>query len=339
MSSELVLGPQELNAALAVLDREQAACMPTRRQIVLYRAFNIAVYLLAAMMVVVLAWLFSDIAMDEPDVVLGLLLLLCAATLGLFLANIGVMLKLWRHARLRRRLRLGRLLSPAFRAQRKASRAKNIVTIAIAVLGVPFTLFGVLLVVIALLDWVSPGLRGKTAHFESAVVLLITLAITLVGVALVALHFVRRGKERLELVVRLRQTLATQAAEPAQDGAAARLASDDYDVLVSMEREQIIGERASSIASGRREAAASSYLCQSSRQMTEAKSRLPTDLLAKVDDTVLGLLAEPAPANSEAEPQTGARLVAVADTPLRIRYDVDAGRHLVRLHELLGPTA
>jgi hypothetical protein len=344
MSNDFALGPREIKAALAVLEREQAAHLPTRRQNTLYRAFNLASY---AMALVVLLWLLEvsllsmlggenlAIAYYVPGV---LFLILGVTTSVLFGLNWGLIRKLYRQAKLRRRLKLAYYLRPAFRAQRRATRLKNAVTMSITALGIAMILLGLPAVALSFLLWIDGGFL-QLSHLEFAIFLSASLAWTSVGFGLASLHFMRRGKERLEIVTRLQEMLAKQATELGQDAAAtATLSASDYEIVASMEREQIIKHRASSIISGRKEAASSSYLCLSSRQMNDAKSRLSRSLLSKVDETILSLLTDPMPSSSQLDPQTGNRMVRVPDTGLRIEYDVNVDRHLVRLRDLQGST-
>ncbi len=338
MAGEFSLNSGELQAALAILEREQAACLPTPLQARFYRAFNIAAYLLAAVAAAeIVIFTIAFAGEDDPSEALEPLhwafMGLCAILFVLFVLNVGLIRKMYRHAQLRRRLRLTNFLMPVFRAEREASKIKNIVTICISVVGAVLTIVGLLSVVLVFTLWIEPGfLHLSDAQF--AVALPMTLAFTSVGIGLMSFHFMRRGKQRLEIVTRLHAMLTSQAAAPG--AVEAKLSSDDYDILASLERGQIISERAGSIITAQREAPSASYSCQISRQMNDVKKTLPAELLARVDDVTLGLLKNPEPADSKREPDTEGRLVGVPGTDLRILYDVDKSRHLVRLFELRG---
>lgn len=340
MSNDLVMSPREIKAALAVLEREQAADLPTRRQNALYRAFNIAAFATAIVVLfAVLEFLKAAMEIEPSDTELQVLAILFVIlgpiTIIFFFLNWGLIRKLYRQARLRRRLKVAYYFRPAFRAQRQATWLKNVVTMGIILLGLALIAFGLFAVLICFVLWGDTGWFGLS-DLQFAIGLSASLALTFVGFGLASLHFVRRGKERLEVVTRLRETLSKETAGGAE---AATLSSEDYDIVAGMEREHIIKHRASSIVAGRREAASSSYLCLASRQMYDAKSKLPQHLLSKVDETVLGLLTNPMPSNSVADPQTGNRVVPVPSTELSIQYDVNVERHLVRLHDLLGLAA
>jgi hypothetical protein len=335
MTEQISLDAQALEAALGILHREQAAYLPTRRERALYRAFNVSAF---SMVLVSALFLFLTIDLEEKvfSLILGLLFivggLVSLATLVLLILNIGLIHKLYRHAQLRRRLRLAFYFAPVFSAERRQKRVVNALTMLITVVGVLFSLVGLLLL------GVSVWAISKAPELWTAVFLGFSLALLGGGLGLACLHFVRRGKQRLDLVLRLERTLATQAADPSQAGGA-KVSTDEYHAIAGLERTQIIRDRASSIVSGRQEKAAEGYLCQTSRQMQEAKHRLPPELRAKVESEIARLLADPTPASAPADPVTGARRIPVAGTSLAIEFDVDPNRHLVRLYELDGTPA
>jgi hypothetical protein len=262
--------------------------------------------------------------------------LISLATLVLFVLNYGLMRKLYRHAQLRRRLKLAYYFAPAFSAERRQDRLKNALTMMVVAIGALFVLTGILGMVASVLAVRSQS--GSLTGEQFLVLAGVSLAMLGGGLGLACLHFVRRGKQRLELVLRLEQALAKQAGDGSQAGGAL-LSSEEYHALAGLERTQIIRDRVSSIVSGRQENAALGYMCQTSRQMQEAKTRLPPELLAKVEDEITRLLADPMPAGAAADPATGARRIPVAGTSLAIEFDVDPNRHLVRLYELDGMPA
>jgi len=322
VSEQISLDARGLEAALAVLRREQTAYLPSSRQAKLYRAFNVSAFALAAVFVLWFALAMNVQVFEENDTMLGIaavILTLAAiafslSTLILFVFNAGLMRKLYRHAQLRQRLKLAYYFQPAFTAQRRVRRFGNLVTMLIIGLGVWITLSGLSGIFVSV--FMLP--RGP----QSLLFGLGSLALVGAGLGLGALHFVRRGKERLEVVQRLQDMLSKQAADPAT-GDGATVSPEEYNAIARIERAQIIRDRASSIVSARREAEGAGYVCQSSRQMREAKSRLAPEVLAKVEGTIEELLRNPVPAGGS---------VPVAGTPLRIQFDVDPGRHLVRLH-------
>ena len=341
MTEHVSLDARTLEAALAVLRREQAADLPTARQTTLYRWFNVSAFSLAGVSVfwfiaAGMAGEISDSMGDEPFEIFALLLngaagLLSLSTTVLFFLNGGLIRKLYRLAKLRARLRLAGYFEPAFSATRKATRVGNAVTAAIIMLGLLMMGAGAGGIVAASLMLDSRSFITLTKP-QFLLVVAVSLAVIAAGLGLVSLHFMRRGKQRLETVLALQETLARQASAPAQ--AEVKLSSDEYAAIARIERGQIIRDRADSILSARAEAGALDYLCQTSRQMNEAKSKLAPDLLAKVEGTITGLLNNPAAASMGEDSPGGSRTIPVSGTSLKIHFDVDPDRHVVRLRGL-----
>lgn len=330
MAEEISLDAQGLQTALAVLQREQTAYLPSASERKRYRAFNLCVYVMAAGVVAEGTMMGGAIGETSEAyyVLLGfvtiLVGLLMLATVVLFFLNLGLIRKLHGHAQLRRRLNLRDYFAGAFSAERRATRIANVLTLLLAVLGGCFVVLGLgglIAVGFADLRAAKIGLMAAASVYVVMVVL---------GISFFSFHFMRRGQQRLEVVLRLQRTLTDQAAGAGQP----KLSPDDYNAIAVLERQHIIRDRATSIASGRKEAEDSTYLCQSSRQMHEAKSRLPPEVLVKVEGAIAQLLSDPATAAASADPVTGSRSIPVAGTGLAIQYDVSAEKNLVRLYDL-----
>ena len=330
MTDQISLDAQGLDSALGILQREQTAYLPTEREQRLYRWFNICVYSMAILFVLEFAMVGAADKEGALSILFGLLSFvvgaLMLATVILFFMNLGFMRKLYRHAQLRKRLRLASYFADAFSAERKSSLAGNIVTQLT-------TIAGWLLIVFAFFGAVAVAIEDASVKDIGALAAgSVYLGVFLVGVSFISFRYARRGKQQLEVVLRLQKTLTEQAAR----GAAAnevKLSTEDYNAIATLERQHIIRDRASSIALAHKEAAAPGYLCQSSRQMHLAKSKLPPELLVKVEGAIAELLVDPRPAAAASDAPVKSTL-PVADTGLRIEYDVDPSRHLVRLYDL-----
>lgn len=331
MTDQVSLDAQGLESALAILRREQTAYVPTEREKRLYRWFNICVYSMAA--VFVLLSVVGAVSEDRSDafyVVLGLLGLVSGAlmfgTVVLFFLNWGLMRKLYRHAQLRKRLRLADYFASAFSAERKTTAVRNIIALLMFIVGwllILFSFVGAVLIVI----------QDISVKEMRAVAGSVYLVMFLVGVSFISFRYIQRGKQRLEVVLRLQKMLTEQAGQ----GDAAkevRLSAEEYNAIAALERQQIMRDRADSIATARKQDDGAGYLCQSSRQMHLAKSKLPPELLVKVEGAIAELLVDPPAAAAAKGPQTETFSMPVAGTGLRIEYDVDPHRHLVRLHDV-----
>jgi len=327
MTDQISLDAQGLDSALAILQREQTAYVPTERERRLYRWFNICVYSMAV--VFVLGSIVGPMIGKESGplyAVFGLLGLvagvLMLGTIVLFFLNWTLIRKLYRHAQLRKRLKLADYFASAFSAERKSTAVGNVIALLMFIAGwllILFSTFGALVIVaIAGMHWIVGA---------------VYLAMVLVGVSFVSFRYMQRGKQRLELVLRLQKTLTEQAGR-GDEAKEVKLSPEEYHAIAALERQHIIRDRAESIASARSQVDGTGYLCQSSREMNLAKSKLPPELLVKVEGAIAELLVDPPAAAAAKSPQTETFSMPVAGTGLRIEYDVDPHRHLVRLHDL-----
>ena len=332
MTDQISLDAQGLESALAILQREQTAYVPTERERRLYRWFNICVYSMAV--VFVLGSIVGPMIGKESGplyavfgllgIVAGVLML---GTIVLFFLNWTLIRKLYRHAQLRKRLKLADYFASAFSAERKTTVVANVVTMLTFIAGwllILFSFFGAVAIVIE-------DIRVK--QMGPVAVGSVYLVMFLIGVSFISFRYVRRGKQRLEVVLRLQKTLTEQAGQGAE-AKEVKLSADEYNAIATLERQHIMRDRANSIASAHKQADAPGYLCQSSRQMHLAKSKLPPELLAKVEGAIAELLVDPLAAAAANDPRTEKSTIPVAGTGLRIEYDVDRHRQLVRLYDL-----
>jgi hypothetical protein len=327
MSDQVSLDAQGLRDALAILQREQAAYLPTERELTFYRWFSIFAYSTAASvgLVIALGVVSDDIQAGTMSVVFEFLsiaaLVTMFATIVLFALNTSLIRKLYRLAKLRKRLNLADYVAEALYAARHPLRRfvttmTHVVSLVGWLLIIGAFLGGVAVVFTVLDEGTSPITLGS-----------IYLATFVVGVSFISFRYIRRGKHQLEVVLRLQRTLTDHAAEPE-----VKLSTDDYQAIASLERQHIIRDRATSIATARRNTNEPGYLCQTSRQMSLAKGTLPPELLVEVEKTIAELLVDPL---SAAGSDHGTeKSIPVAGTGLRIQYDIDSARHLVRLHDL-----
>ena len=343
MTDKISLDAQELESALGILQREQVACVPTERERRLYRWFNICVYSTAALWVFVSASSVFIISRAPGDIVnsdrfvaiLGFISLvngvLTVGAVVLFFLNWGLIRKLFRHAQLRKRLKLDNYFASAFSAERKTTVVANVTTLLTSIVGWSL----ILISFFAALGSIGTNIESieEKAAVEVAYVVLGLMLMALVGVSLVSFRYVQRGKQRLEVVMRLQTTLTKQATR-GDEAKEVEVLPEDYNAIAAFERQHIIHDRANSIASGRTQADGPSYLCQSSRQMHLAKSKLTPELLVKVEGAIAELLIAPplAVAANDAQPERST--MPVAGTGLWIEYDVDRHRNLVRLYDL-----
>ena len=102
----MILTDAAQDRAMAVLEQEQQAILPSQWQKRFYYLFNLAQWSLISSILVflIMSGFYADeIDMPLPvDAVLWVVLALSAVTIPLFFLNLPLVWKLWRHARLRR---------------------------------------------------------------------------------------------------------------------------------------------------------------------------------------------------------------------------------------------
>ncbi len=170
----------------------------------------------------------------------GIVAFLVLSTVVLFFLNLGLMGTLIRQARLRRRLQLVQSLKDAFKAKRRHGRIRNVLTLIIALLGaVPVAAGGYLVLI-----YLTFGAGSSEIHYLLGVLLILIV----LALSLPFLHFMRRGKQRLEIVMNLQATLLghKEAFESDQESTV-DISSADYYKIAGIERAHIIDDRAQSI--------------------------------------------------------------------------------------------
>jgi hypothetical protein len=331
MTAKSTLNSQEFKLVLAILQREQTAHMPSRRQELLFRLFNWSVFaFLGTVVVAGLATVFDVFGgprmQDIAVVLLWISALPILSTVILFVLNLGMMRMLFRQARLRRRLQLVQSLKDTFKAKRRHDRIRNIFTLFVAFLGPVFVVVVGSFVLLILL-WV-----GTETHYVFGVLfVLIVLALSLAF-----LHFMRRGKQRLEVVTNLQASLLgrREVFESDQESIL-DISSTDYNRIASIERAHIIDDRANSIKMGHKESLNSSYVIQKSHKMLGATSGLDLKARVRVNDQIIRLMTNPSPPGVTEDPGTEKILrLSVPETSVDILYQVDEKRHRIRVLDL-----
>ncbi len=327
MAARSSLSSREFASALAVLKREQSENMPSPRQELHFHLFNWSVFsfLGCSTAALVIGYLVEEYGSTNDLEWVGFFLLGVPAILGLsivvlFFLNLKLMWALRRQARSRRRLGLVKNLKGLFKAKRRRNWIRNAFTMFVVFLGV-------ILVPIGLLSFFA------FAYFlDIPEALLFSLAISVLGLSLVFLHFMRRGKQRLEIVMRMHESLSEHKETFESDHeSAVDISSADYDKIASIERAHIITDRAKSIEMARKESLDSSYVIQKSREMLGAKAALDLDARVRVDDQIFHLVTNPLPPGVTEDPGTGYLRLSVPETSVDILYQVDEQRHRIRL--------
>ena len=338
MKENPTLGLENFEEALAILKREQQANMPSRKEELYFRYFNLVVYAFFGLCVLLVSleptkkgiyqniWLWGW----------GLAGVLSLAILPLFFLNLGFMKKLRRQAKLRRRLNLDTYFKPLFRAQRRESTFSNFWTLLVSFTGYGFVLLGLILLIFSIaLIFSKGGVKEIGLLFPVSFVGLVGFALAVVGLSSIFLHFMRRGEARLKVVNDL-QTSLSKHEKSFEEDSQQRISidADEYDLIARIERAQIIADRQRSIDKGVKEARTAGYLIQQSRDVIDSKSRLDPAIRPLVEDQILQLTTDPAPIGSREEPGSGLIRLLVPETPVEIVYQVDRDNHRLRVFSL-----
>lgn len=241
-------------------------------------------------------------------------------TIILFLFNIGLILKLWRIARVRNRLGLAGPLESAFKERRRHGRVLNFVTGFLVVLGAAYVLMPAMFAV---------------SEMELSVILITAPFFLLFGITLLSLHFLRRGMERLQIVENLHGEL--ESGSQAESDTAVPLDDASYEILAHLERSQIMEERQQSIARASSDRGTFGYALQMSFESQESKDRFPSVQRQLIDQKILELMSNPGSCESEASqlPDSDYLKVSVKDADAFIQYRVDEASHRVQIARIM----
>ena len=309
--------------------------MPSARQELLFRLFNWSVFFFATVLAL-FSFLMPIIGTDPAiDVIAGVVVFLLGI-LGLlivflFFLNLPLMLKLIRQASLRRRLGLKQTLEGAFKAGRGKRKIVNRLTLLLTLIGGFLVITGIgngmvwigmsldqdYMALMNCRHAARPRVDCATAFAQYTVsvmealkwnspLLITSFTLIMIGLSLSFLHFMRRGKQRLEIITNLQASLLKQK-EAFERGheIPAEISESEYGEIARIETTHIIEDRARSIGLGRNEAADATYLIQNSREMLSAKDQLDLEARARVETAILQLSTEPSPSEASKDRATG----------------------------------
>jgi len=320
------LDRQESTRALEILGRELAANRPTPRQ---ERTFNLLNWDVLAMFLSYGVGFVGRLALPEAwaervaevcFVLAGLSILIMPI---LLLLNLDLVRKLWRNARMRSRLGLSRPLEAAFKAQRRKHRVRNLGTAFLAVYGV------CMLVALPLMVWV-------VLSDELLAAILISLMFTVMSLSFASIHLIRRGMERMAVV----ETLHGLVRREESDAGEIELSQDEYDLLATMERSQIVEDRHARLERAAENPEVFGYAVQTSFSAQDAKSQLPVHASSLVDAQIQRLARDPESERDRVaiDEESHLRRLPVEGTPVMIGYQVDDEARVIRVVDVLsGP--
>ncbi len=304
------LSTTQLEEALAILNKEKGANVPTRRQKVVFVLFNISVFGVVATLVWIL---FVEAPPEWLYVVLGLLVMILPV---LFLLNLPLLWKQWRQMRLIRKFGLQEALQAPWEQMKKSSRIANVATVAFACVGLLVMLFGL-----------SEGLETDLLYGAIFFVL---------GLSFLTIYYVRRNRQKLEIVARLQETLTRRSVSSTKMGENIEIPREDYQLIATIERAQISRDRVRSIAEALDGPATVTYSVRKSDAFRDAVARLDQATRLAVENQIDDLTGHVPSATTG--PRESARL-PVPDTTLEISYAIDDTRQQIRIIGLEKATA
>ena len=322
------LDGSQLDRALEILKKEYTL---SRRQKKLLNLLNIALYgfLLCFSFMILEDFLVRkeliikgsgfEVVLFE---VLGLSVVAFLASILILFTLSGTLLwNLWRQSRHVRTLGLSEVLKAPWKAERRKRRTRNIFTLILPGLWLLFNSF--------LLDRLA-GDEDPTEYQIAALAI-----IWFVSLALFVMHFLRRGKEQLEVVARLQDSLSDFQEKAAQtDEGSIDVSSDTYEQIAQIERAQITRDRAESILAGPEKPGDATYFMQKSRTVREALAHLDATTKLRVHDQIDALITEPHPAGATENPDSKTWRLRVPDTLVDIHYKVDKGQRFIMILSL-----
>jgi hypothetical protein len=321
MTARISLATEESSRALEILQQELQTFRPSRGQVLAYYMLQWnAVAFLVALLVV----FFTREGSTFREVVTGVVGFTALAMLPILLLNLKLVSRLWRAARMRRRLGLTEPLAAVFQAQRRKTWLLNFLTAVLAVVGVVFVLLAVAVPAIVREELEVTGSRSVLIGLFIGLYLIL-------GITLISLHYLRRGMERLAVVEGLRTTLSAVASDRKEQAGAVSVSPEDYDLIAKIERDQIIRERYQNIARSKAGARTSGYVVQMGVEAQQGKSRLPAAERLLVDEQIVKLMADPQSSDVVTDPQRGLRRLPVANTSAEILFEVDEADRRVKI--------
>jgi len=307
--------------ALAVLDRER----PSPRENRFFRLLNLLVWGAFGLTTLFLVLRLSGFPQGRSSVWIAWgIALIYIVIIPVFISNWPLIKKLWRAARLRRRLApsFRRRLMDQFSARRRQHRIVNFATFVLSLLGYVVA-FPALL---GLLFELFPD-----RNFNPPRLTLYAVA-TMFGLSCIPLHFMARGRERLEVIAELRSSLLggrNQANET-------QLAPADYDELTRIERAQISADRRQSVKAMSDKSLETQYSWKEHRAVRDAKLALAPATLVKVQACIDHLIAHPRADDEATQTRDHISYVRVPETSLEIGFSIDREAREIKVLSL-GP--
>lgn len=318
--SSYTLTSAKLERALSTLNKARQGYQLTRGQRISFTLLNVAVYSVGvtfgiALLASVLAGFdmsdgvtgFFDSAADFSVFILftfGTAIIAVIAVLLTF--NFRLILKFFRLNKLIHTLGLADIFEAPWRAARDKKWLRNFLTF---ILG-PLIIIG------------SAPLAVAYAFPAEEDLFMVSGFVA--GIAFMAMHLLRRIKEKIDVVARLQDTFERyrdQAAE--EETKHVEIPEAVYDQFARVERAQILRERARSIQASYEESSNETYMVQKSRAVRASKADFDAAINLSIQNQIDALTTNPRPEGVTEDADSGILRVPVPKTPVALRFKVD----------------
>jgi len=239
-----------------------------------------------------------------------------------FVLNWQLVIKLRTAAKMRNRLATSwkRRLMQSFVEKRRQRRLSTLATLALSGLGYVVGSVGVVGLVMELT-------RNST---DGGARLTVAAVMIVFGISCIFVHFMARGRERIEVIGELRSSLLRQHTA----GSETQVAGALYDQITRIERTQIAADRLRSIKAAAAIPAQELFSLKEHRGVHQARVALPPPAAASVQAYIDRLLANPGADGDIQDTADGISHVRVPDTVLEIGFTVDWTAREIKLLSL-----
>jgi hypothetical protein len=330
---EQTLNRHELERVFAILEKEQ----PDARDRLVFRLWSLSVFCWAIVYVILeaLRWLMLStegilskiadiiaeyVALGALEAWLGVMSkVLGIASVILFLLSLPLVLKLWRQGRAARRMHLSAKLQSLHRQQRRR-----------------YWIFMLVLFILVAASWNSLRYDYKPLDPDNLLVFIdLFAAPAMLCTYLIAMYFVRRGREQFD-VIRLLQRSPQERTEVENvtTDHGINIAESDYNQIAVLERRQIIRDRRLSIQRSKQQPDDGTYVVQKSHELLEAMDQLDSATRIRVEDRIFELVSQQTPEKLATGADNGCLRLRVPETQLEITYQVDSAANRIKIYSL-----
>lgn len=322
-NSSYKLDNQEFSQALSVLNEEEKLIPLTKFNKISYFLLSFCTYGFIIINIFTTILVFY-VGYWRPDfwvnyVLLGFSVLLLISIPIIFFLNLPLVKKIFQQNYLSRKIGHTKLFNERWRALRKKRRFRNILTFIAGIIGLLYIWSGIYINFMA-----DPGERS-----ESLIFLVMCI---IIGGVLISTHFIRRGKERLDVLTKT--LLDAQKTALQTDADQIDVPSKEYELIAQIERAQVSRSRQQSILNSLEKSKSQKYYIQKSYRVKEALSQIDINLRSFIEDRINDLITEPVPMDAIRDKDSNMYRISLSKLNVNIGYQVDNENNLIKILSL-----